>query len=159
MQFHSGCTLAIFDGLGKSCRTSLKNGVSMIRAAEAERTTLDGKARKAWPSYLCVTGAHISDCRQTGGGCLAVVELASLVASCGGDRPRTNATNQCLDWKGHTSNTTCSYLCMCYLEPTGLHESTRWESTHDLDEKISSWYVCSNHGTKFCGMLITYADR
>ena len=87
----------------------------MIRAAAAKRTTPDGNARKAWPSCLYVTGAHISDCRQTVGGCLAVVvKLALLVESCGGQRPQTNATNQCLDWKGQTSNTTCScphFLC------------------------------------------------
>ena len=112
----------------------------MIRAAAAKRTTPDGNARKAWPSCLYVTGAHISDCRQTVGGCLAVVvKLALLVESCGGQRPQTNATNQCLDWKGQTSNTTCicsHYLCLRYLEPTGLHESTRRESTHDVDSSF-----------------------
>ena len=36
---------------------------------------------------------------QTGGSCLVVVKLASLGVSCGGNRPPTNATNQCFDWK------------------------------------------------------------
>ena len=75
---------------------------------------------------------------QTGSSCLVVVKLASLVVSCGGHRPPNNATNQCVDWK--TTRATwpvysCPhFLCLCYLEPTGLHEkSTRWGS------KLTSW--------------------
>ena len=58
-QFHSGCALTIIKGL-KSCRTSLKNDVCMIRAAAAEHTTPDRNARKAWHSYSYATGAYIS---------------------------------------------------------------------------------------------------
>ena len=133
----------------------------MIRAA-AEHTTPEGSARKAWHSILYATGAYIYFRQQTGGGCLVVVKLASLVVLCGGHRPPTNATSQCFDGKGHTSNTTCScphyiYICVClrYLEPTGLHESTRWESINDLDSSCLIM-VCNDHGTKLCGMLITY---
>ena len=39
------------------------------------------------------------DYRQVGGSCLVVVKLASLVVSCGGNRPSTNDNNQCRDWK------------------------------------------------------------
>ena len=79
VQFYSGCALTIIEGLGKSYRTSVKNGVRIIRAAAAEHTTPDGNARKAWPSYLYVTGAHISD-SQTGGCCLSLRRwLLSLI--------------------------------------------------------------------------------
>ena len=101
---------------------------------------------------------------QTGGGCL-VVKLASLVGSCGAYQPMPPTwTNQCFDWKGHTSNTTSScphYLCLHCLGPTGLHESTRWESTHDLDSNhVSSWYeIITEPSSVECGILLTYADH
>ena len=104
---------------------------------------------------------HSRDSRlQTCGSCLVVVELASLVVSCGGHRPPTNATNQRFDWKA-TQATRFVYscprdLCLHYLEPTGLYEkSTRWESKLTTWIHHVSWYAI-NHQTKPCGMLITF---
>ena len=63
VQFYSGCALTIMKGLGESSRTTLKNGLRIIRAA-AEHSTPDGNTRKAWHSYLYATGTDISDYRQ-----------------------------------------------------------------------------------------------
>ena len=92
------------------------------------------------------TGSIRGSRLQAGGTCL-VVKLASLVVSCGGHRPPTNATNQCFDWKA-TRATRLVYTCpqhlyMRHLDPTGLHEkSTRWESNFTTwTHNISSWYA------------------
>ena len=94
---------------------------------------------------------------QRGGGCLVVVELASLVVSCGGHRPPTNATNQRFDWKDHTH--TCTELSS--LSMSALFGADGAAREHEMG--VSSRpgvscliMVCSNHGTKLCGMLITY---
>ena len=129
-----------------------------MTSAAAEHTASDGILSSA---FIFKRQRCLHFRRQTGGGCLVVVKLSSLVVSSWGHRPPTNATNQCFDPKGHTINTNCAcphYLCLCYLEQTGAHESMRWESALDLDSSCLIM-VCSNHGTKLCGMLITYADH
>ena len=72
--------------------------------------------RKAWHSFIRHRCVHFR-LQTGGGGCLVMVELASSVVSCGGHRPPTNATNQCLHWKGHTSNTrySCLIFCVCVI--------------------------------------------
>ena len=88
-----------------------------------------------------------------------VVKLASVAVICEGHTSPSNTTNQIFHRNGRSSNTTCScphyLLCLRYLEPTGLHESTREESIHDLD---SSCVImgCGNQGTKRYGKLVTF---
>ena len=119
----------------------------MIRAA-AEHTTPEGSARKAWHSILYATGAYIYFRQQTGGGCLVVVKLASLVVLCGGHRPPTNATSQCFDGKGHTSNTTCScphyiYIYMCVSALSGADGTAR---EHEMGVNKRPGLIMSHHG-------------
>ena len=77
----------------------------MIRAA-AERIIPDGNKCKESLVFIFIRHRCLHSRLQIDGDCLVVVQLASLVVSYGGHRPPTNATNQCFDWKGHTSNTT-----------------------------------------------------
>ena len=155
MQFHSGCALMMIESLRKSCCTSLKKR----RVHDTCSKIVYHSAWKCKESLALIFIRHrcLHFRMQTYGGCLVVVKLVSLVASCGEHRlpistptPPTR-TSQCFDWKGHTSNTTCScphYLCLRYLGPTG--QLTTLDSSCLI-------MVCSNHGTKLCGMLITYA--
>ena len=108
---------------------------------------------------------------KTSGGCLGVVRVTSLVASCGGHKPPTNQCHQPAQTNvliGRATRLTqllaVFTLCLRYLEPagpTGLHESTRWESTHDLDSNhVSSWYeIITEPSSVECGILLTYADH
>ena len=90
-----------------------------------------------------------------------VVKLVSLVVSCGAiDYQPTPPTNVLIGRAIRVTRLVAVLIIIClrYTEPAGLHESTRWESTHGLDSSCLI-IVCGNHGTKLCGtMLITYVD-
>ena len=136
VQFHSRCALMISESLRNlavAC-TSLKKW--RMYDTYSSRAYHSGRECKESLAFIFIRQRCLHFRMQTGGGCL-VVKLASLVGSCGAYQPMPPTwTNQCFDWKGHTSNTTSScphYLCLHCLGPTGLHESTRRESTHNRD--------------------------
>ena len=151
-QFHSGCALTIIKGL-KSCRTSLKNDVCMIRAAAAEHTTPDRNARKAWHSYSYATGAYIS------------VQSGICHATHAHNEVLYRITPQNLALNPHEMNVTSTGRNKELLLPVsalsgadGPAREHEMGVTHNL---VSSCLItmCSNHGTKLCGMLITYGDH
>ena len=103
--------------------------------------------------FICHRCLHFR--LHTGGdGCL-VVELASLVVSCGGNRPPTIATNQCFDWRATrvTRLVVILIICVCvfrsrrgYTRARDGSQLTTW--THYvsscyavISEPSSLWYA------------------
>ena len=112
----------------------------------------DGKARKAWHSYLFIRHRCLHFRLQAGSGVVialvVVVKPASLVVSCGGHRPPTNATNQtnqCFDWKGHTSNTPCISLSLLSVSALSGADGAAREHEMGVNSRpihnVSSWYA------------------
>ena len=162
--FRSGCGLMIIDIQRITKSASPRSKARLMHVTCSSRAYLSGRKCQESLALIFVRHRCLHFRLQTGGGCLVVVSMRNWLCRVGGigHQPML-PTNQYLyfDWKGHTSHATCScprFLWMRCLEPTGLHESTRWESTHNLDSLLLV-VVCSSHGTKLCSMLITYADH
>ena len=90
----------IVESLGKSCCTSLKKW--NMYDTWSRRAYHPGRKCKESLTFIFIRHRCLHFLLQIGGDCLVVVKLASLVVSCGGHRPPTNAINVLIG-----RNTTC----------------------------------------------------